>query len=454
MPKIKMDPLAWIEYATDQDTFQEVNSQCKEIVSGFAKINNKRVAIYSHQPKVNQGFISSVGAQSILSIMELALEERIPLISFMCSPGVSVKEGIKSADAYTKVIAMNIKISGVIPQIALIMGTTMGAPAYSCTLMDFALFNKARSSLMVTGPGVIQKVMGRKTSIKKLGGAQVQSEVTGISDIIDSNIQEQIDSLKKLLEFIPPNSQSIVKITPSQEPRDKMILPSGPKQAYDIKNFINAIIDDSHLFELKKDFAKSLLTGFSKIGGINYALIANQSTSLGGAIDYKAARKAARFIRFCNNFNIPLLNLIDVPGFMPGEEQEHNGLLRYGAQMCQSMQTTTLRLSVVVRRCYGAAAFLMMQTKNQGGDYVMALEKSSIAIMGYAAAKTMLYDDNTDRSQDYYEQYESPKIALKLGIIDEVIKPAQVRQRVIELTHKFKNKKFEKPLGRKHLSLP
>lgn len=453
MARIGMDPQAWIDASLDQNSYHLVSD--KEVICGTGKVMGQEVAFYVQQPRINQGFISSVGAAEILSLMELAQKKAIPLIAYLASPGVSVEEGIKSGEAYTKIIAKNIELSGHIPQLAMVMGTTMGAPAYSATLMDFVICNKARSTLMVTGPAVIEKVIGQKTTLKELGGSKVHAETTGIADRIAPNIQAQLEELKVLLSILPANHKTAPRRFKAAKPSVQMKLPTSARQAYNINQFIAGLVDESEFFEIKAGFAKNILTGFARIKGQTVAVVANQSTHMAGAIDYLAARKAARFIRLCDNFNFPLINLIDVPGFMPGEQQEHNGLLRYGAQMCQSMQTTTPRISLVVRRCYGAAAFLMMQTRSQGGDYVMALEGASIAIMGYAGAKTMLYpEDGLDRSQEYYSQYEDPKIAQQMGIVDEIIAPHNVRDRMNQLLEKLKNKKYPTGVTRKHLSLP
>lgn len=454
MARIGMDPKSWVESLFTSVEYLDLKSQ--EILAGTGTINNSEYAFYAHNLKYEQGFISSEGAIEILRVMELAQTKKTPIIALMASPGVSVKEGIKSGHEYTKVIAKNIELSGYIPQIALVIGTTMGAPAYSATLMDFVIMNKARSTLMVTGPGVIEKVIGQKTNMKDLGGAEVHAKKTGISDRVEPNIAEQINIAKKLLEYLPSWNCGKVSLTKSFTPKSEMQLPSSPRQAYNMFNFIDGLIDSDSFLEVKSEFAKSVITGFARISGRALGIVANQSIHLAGALDYESARKAARFIRLLDSFNIPLLNLIDVPGFMPGEQQEHHGLLRYGAQMCQSMQTTTPRWSVVVRRCYGAAAFLMMQTKAQGGDYVIALKDSSIAIMGYAGAKTMLYeDDGVDRSQEYFKQYEDPQIAKELGVVDEVMDASAVREKLIELYDKSLNKKYgNKKLLKKQVSLP
>lgn len=460
--RIGMDPYQWIDEFLDENSFQLINSDKdsenfgNEVIAGIGQFEGRTVCVYAHNPRIAQGFITSQGADKICAIMDKAFDLGVPVISFMASPGVSVEEGILSGDHYTKVIVRNIKYSGIIPQIAVVLSTTMGAPAYSATLMDYIIFNKVRSSLMVTGPTVIEEVLGEKTSIKELGGSEVHSQKTGIADFVAKDIASQFEKLKQLVRILPSNNIE-------SPPKRRAVLPNAalPEIAKDLKKpldmyeFIKGLFDNSQVLELKSDFAPSLITALGYIGGNPVGILANQAMHLAGAIDYQAARKGARFLKLCDSYNFPIINLIDVPGFMPGEEQEHNGLLRYGAQMCQAMSTSTPRFSVVVSRCYGAAAYLMMQTKSQGGDFVMALENSRIAIMGYEAAKKMLYQDSEkDMSDVYYDEYENPENAKKVGMVDQIISADFVREKLIDLCKLHEGKKLPEKSFRKHMTLP
>jgi acetyl-CoA carboxylase carboxyltransferase component len=463
--RIGMDPWAWIEHTLDKSSFEEYGSDKNksgygdEIISGIGKCAGKVICLYAHNPKVGQGFVTSKGAQKICSIMQKAFELGVPMVSFMASPGVSVEEGIASGDSYTRVISENIRLSSVVPQIAVVMGTTMGAPAYSTTLMDFVIFNKARSALMVTGPSVISEVMGEKTTIKSLGGAQVHSSKTGIADFVVKNIPEQIEKLKQLLSYLPSNNiedtPKRLAVLPSES--SMPIIPKDLKHPFDMNEMIKAVVDGNSFLEIKEEFAPSILTGFSFIGGQVVGILANQGMVMSGAIDYLAARKASRFLKLCDSYNMTILNLIDVPGFIPGEEQEHNGLLRYGAQLCQAMHTSTPRFSLVVRRCYGAAAYIMMQTRAQGGDMVMALSESRIAIMGYEGARKMVYPDmleSEDMSLDYYKNYEDPKLAYKAGMVDQIIEISEVRDKLVGLVETYERKRMPERPFKKHLTTP
>lgn len=449
--RIGLDVDSWIHLLFDESNFTNLSEiipsviDAPEVIAGLSFISSKKVAFYAHNPKVNQGFVSSQGAHKIGALMDYAFENSLPIVSLLCSPGVSVKEGIKSGISYTDVINKNILYSGKVPQIAVVMGMTMGAPAYSATLMDFVLFNKSRSTLMVTGPNVIKEVMGENSSPKELGGSELHSQVTGIADCVDKNITEQIETLKRLIEIFPSSSKSLPVKRFSFTPRDKLpIIPKNTKTPFDMMLVIKAIVDNSEIFELKASYGKSIITGFSYIDGKLIGIVANQSLELSGAIDCNASRKSSRFLRICNSYNIPILNLIDVPGFMPGIKQESNGLLRYGAQLCMGLQTSITRMSIVIRRAYGAAAYILIQSSNKGGSLSLALTHSKIAIMGFEAAEKMIYktnqqDDQQNNALNYFNEYEDPKLALNAGLIDDIIDISQVREAIIKTLNKKDN---------------
>lgn len=424
---------AWLEELFDSNGYQFLfhNNEISTF-TGIGRIFGKEVAFYGQNPRIEQGFVCSVGALEIEKIQTLAHSKMIPLVSLICSPGVSVKEGLLSGHHYTKVIVGNIKLSGVIPQISIILGMTQGAPAYSAVLSDFVLFNKSRSSLSVTGPVVIKNLLGVETTIRELAGSEVHAEKTGIADFVDKDIQTQLKRARALISYLPAN----FKEKPSQrfavKSRTHMpVIPKSSKEIFNIFEVINYLADDGEFMEFRADYAKSVVCVFCYLGGQNIGIIANQSLHEAGALDKESSLKAARFLKICDSYNIPVINLIDVPGFMPGVEQEHGGLLQSGAQLCQAMQTNGKRFSIILRKCYGAAAFIMMQTRYQGGHYVLSLNDAKIAVMGLDGASTMLGVEMT--SEEYYERYESPKVALLHGIIDEIIEMKDLRSRLIKL---------------------
>lgn len=432
-----------------------------EVCTGLGTIDGRRVALYVIDQAHDKGFVTSAGADKIRRVMDRAEELGVPVVALLASAGVSVEEGLRSGEAYTRVITGNIRLSGVVPQIAVVLSVTMGAPAYSATLQDFVLFNKLRSHLMVTGPAVVTSVLGETPILAELGGATVHAETTGIADIVDRTLEDQLLRVRELLRYLPshrlmdpPRSPVVAPTAPFPE------VPARPELAFDMLSFIEGLVDGSEFLELGALTGGAMLTGFARLGGHVVGLVANQSLESGGAITALAARKAARFIRRCDAYNVPILNLIDVPGFMPGVAEESAGLLRHGANLCQAMSTSVPRLSVVVRKCYGAAAFVMLQTRSQDGDVVLALEGSRIAVMGFDAARQLVFRDASPEESDerlrtrYYDEYESPAVAYAAGMIDEVVTPLELRARLMQHLDWLAQKRERPAVARRHVLSP
>lgn len=433
----------WIESLVDKNSFlsfgQKVSEQEEqplyrygpEIVTGLAKVEGRPVAIYAQNTNINRGYISKQGAQKIIRLMDRAHHLRIPIIAFLASPGIEIESELESGNAYTEIISKNIALSGVIPQLAVIMGPTLGAPAYSSVLMDMSVFNKNRSFLMVTSPTVVKEAIGEKVTMSELGGSAMHASVTGLADFLESTIHKQVERVKSLIGFFPLNQAEKPPLqTPCLPVKPMPDIPNSPQVAFDMLTLIEAIVDNSSLSEYKQQFGKSMICGFAYLDGYPVGIVANQSIRLSGAIDSDAAQKSSRFIRLCDAYNIPILTLIDVPGFMPGKREEQRGLLRHGARFCAAMQTMVPRMSLVVRKCYGAAAFLMMQTKAQGGDLVLALEGSTIGAMGSAASSKVQEIDKSGEKSTKSE--DSLAQAYSMGLVDEVIFPSEIRQRLSE----------------------
>lgn len=444
--RVGNNPQDWIDYTFDAGSVSTTSSYEEDVIVGSGEINGVKVCFYAQNPKVDRGFISSAGAEKIIQIMDEACEQKVPIVAFLFSAGVSISEGITSGQAYAKIINRNITLSGVIPQFAVVIGSTMGAAAYSATLMDIVIMNKSRSYLMVTSPNVVEWSIGEKTTLGDLGGSEVHARKTGIADFVELNIPAQLDRLKKLVSLIPASKQN------EAEPLE--LLPEMPDKfvAWNMEKTLKGLVDGSEYHLYREHYGKSMLCAFARIGGVSVGIIANQSTTNAGAIGVEASLKSTRFLRICDAYGLPLITLIDVPGFMPGTKEEQNGLLRSGANFCSAMMMRVPRISIVMRRCYGAAAFLMLQNSSTGSDLKLSLPKARIAIMGYAAAKVNVYA-NDERSEeekmkDYFENYESPKLALKSKLIDEIIEHTEVRQRVItHLQTSFKNNyNFKHPI--------
>lgn len=465
---LPMRPEAWIDALVDPGSFLPIQSAppgaegCAygpEVVTGLARVRGRPIAVYAIDPQVDKGFVTSRGAIKIRSLMDRAEQLGVPIVAFLASAGVSVEEGLASGDAYTRVITANIRLSGVVPQLAVVMGVTMGAPAYSATLMDFVLFHKSRSHLMVTAPAVVQRMLGQSPTLAELGGADLHATKTGIVDFVDPAPLVQIERTKELLAYLPSNRLEDVPPRSAREPSEALpAIPSRPDVAFDATTMLAGLLDGSRFFEVGEGIGGAILVGFGSLGGHVVGLVANQSLVGSGAIDADAARKAARFLRICDAYNVPVLNLIDVPGFMPGAEEESKGLLRHGAALCQAMYTSVPRLSVVVRKCYGAAAFVMLQTKSQEGDVVLALEGSRIAVMGFDAAKHVVYPDATEPEDElrerYYRDYESPANAFRQGLVDEIVAPQAIRERLVQHLGWLARKKDRPQVARRHLIAP
>lgn len=444
--------MKWIERLIDESTFlpfcsdytsenQSHLSSGAEVITGLAKVNQRPVAIYAHNTAYNRGYVTGQGAKKIVRLMDKARDLRIPIIAFLASPGISLEENLLSGDEYTEIISRNIHLSGIVPQLAVIVAPTLGAPAYSAVLMDMVFFNKHRSYLMVTSPMVVQQAIGEKVTMGELGGAAIHATVTGIADFVDDSIATQIDHVKNMLAFLPLHTNELPPRYPAQDPVQSMPeIPANPRLPFNILGLIYALVDNSSVIQYKRTYGQAIICGFAHINGFAVGIVANQSIRLSGAIDCDAAQKAAKFIRICDAYSIPILTLIDVPGFMPGKREEQKGLLQHGARLCVAMQTRVPRLSVIIRKCYGAAAFLMMQTRSQNGDLVLALESAHLGIMGKETTKKIQTVDgqivdnkmSQEQSTDRVQIDESLADAYSLGLIDEIINPQQIRRRLAQ----------------------
>ena len=441
--------MKWIESLIDAHSFLPLGSEYTpdhqphlkvgaEVITGLAKVNHRPVAVYAHNTGENRGYVTREGAIKIVRLMDKARHLKIPVIAFLASPGISLD--LLSGDEYTQIISRNISLSGLVPQLAVISAPTLGAPAYSAVLMDLLFFNKHRSYLMVTSPMVVQQAIGEKVSMSELGGTGMHATTTGIADFVDDSTAAQINHVKLLLNFLPSHANELPPLHAAHEPVHPMpVIPANPRLPFNILDLIHAIVDNSEVIQYKRSYGQAMICAFVHINGYAVGLVANQSIRFSGAIDSDAAQKTSKFIRICDAYSIPILTLIDVPGFMPGKREEHKGLLQHGARLCVAMQTRVPRVSVVVRKCYGAAAFLMMQTKSQNGDLVLALETASLGVMGKETTKKVHTTDGQVQehkmdatSEPASSIDESLAEAYSLGIIDEIIKPMQIRARLAQ----------------------
>lgn len=452
--RVGNNPKDWIDYTFDKESVELLFHDSKlpyeeDVITGIGKVNGIKVSFYAQNPKVDRGFISSQGAEKIVSLMDYAEKKKLPIVAYLFSAGVSITEGITSGQAYAKIINRNISLSGRIPQFAVVIGSTMGAAAYSATLMDLVLMNKSRSYLMVTSPSVVEWSIGERTTLNDLGGSDIHSRKTGIADFVEPNIAAQLDRLKNLISLIPGNKTKMTSPLENFPPMpDKFV-------AWNMEKTLKGLVDQSEYHLYREHYGKSMLCAFARVGGVSVGIIANQSTTFAGAIGVEASNKATRFLRICDAYNLPLISLIDVPGFMPGSKEEQSGLLRSGANFCSAMVMRVPRISIVMRRCYGAAAFLMLQNSlTPQNDLKLSLPNARIAIMGYAAARSNIYSKDPrseeEKAQDYFDNYESPSLALKAKLIDEVLTHENIRERVSSHLEKV----FKENLESKHNILP
>ena len=436
-------PEEWIQFLTEGEEFRPFAPPLAsgegfgtEVIAGFAKVGTKTVGIFANDVRVDQGYVTSSGALKIRRLQERCRELGIPMIGLLSSPGVSISEGVASGEDYSAVLMGHCELSGVIPQIACVMGANIGATAYSATLMDLTLFQKARSYLCVSGPGVVAEMLGQETTYAELGGAALHASKTGIAHFVDSSAENQLRRARWFIDFFPSN---YLEDPPRREPAEPTTpfpeIPSAPEVAFDVTGVISALVDRSEWIEYSSEFGRSMVTAFARLDGRPIGVIASQSLHLAGALDCDAAEKCARFIRVCDSYGIPLLSLVDSPGFMPGVQEESKGLLRKGALLCQAMKTRSPKVSVTLRKCYGAAAIVLSQTRKWRGDLHLSLDSARTAVMGYHAAKRVVFKDRKESDEilkaEYLAKYEAPEIAYRLGFIDQIVAPADLRATLV-----------------------
>lgn len=451
---------AWLKSLLDKQSFQTIDFFSKQhqyslaVTTGLGTIQGKTVAIYAQNTEINRGYIDHQAGYQILQLMHLALEKKIPIIALLASPGIDLLDDLESGLIYSEIISKNIACSGIIPQLSLIMGPTLGAAAYSSVLMDLCFFSQHRSYLMVTSPAVVKAAIGETTNLTELGGTTVHEHITGLADFVDKSPELQFLRVKQLIDFFPSNSEEKPKRKLASPPvKAQPYIPTNVMKPFDMMALIEAIVDDSQVHSYRTHFGPSMICAFAYLDGFPVGIIANQSKRLSGAIDCDASQKSSRFLRLCDAYNIPIITLIDVPGFMPGKREEHRGLLRYGAKLCFAMQTIVPRLSVIVRKAYGAAAFLMMQTQAQGGDLVLALKESQIGAMGQNATEKVREAEHCNPTKTTINN-ESLIKAYEKGFIDEIIEYAEIRSRLSFHLEKALAKPPKERLARKHFIEP
>lgn len=439
------------------------------VVTGYGTVNGRLVYVYSQDFTVFGGSLSETHAEKICKIMDLAMDNGAPLIGLNDSGGARIQEGVVSLGGYADIFHRNVKSSGVVPQISAIMGPCAGGAVYSPAITDFILMVENTSYMFVTGPNVVKTVTHEEVTSEELGGASTHASKSGVTHFACANELACIENIKQLVSYMPQNCEEDAPVYDyelSEEKREVLnnIVPENPNQPYDIKEVIEAVADADSFLEVHKNYAENIVVGFSRIGGRSVGVVANQPASLAGVLDIDASKKAARFVRFCDSFNIPLLVLVDVPGFLPGTDQEWNGIITNGAKLLYALSEATVpKITVITRKAYGGA-YDVMNSKHIGADMNFAWPTAEIAVMGAKGAAEIIFKkeiaaaDNPEeklleKEQDYLEKFANPYRAAARGYVDEVIVPEQTREKLIKAYKMLENKVVNAP-KRKHGNIP
>jgi len=436
------------------------------VVTGWGTINGRPVYLYSQDFTVFGGSLSETHAEKICKIMDLAMQNGVPIIGISDSGGARIQEGVASLAGYSEVFRRNAQASGAIPQISMIMGPSAGGAVYSPAMTDFIFMVKDTSYMFVTGPDVVKTVTNEIVSSEDLGGALTHTKKSSVADGAYENDIEALLDLRRFYSFLPLNAGASA---PHQETSDTWdredtsldtLVPQNPNQPYDMREVVVKLADEGNFFEIQKEFAGNLLVGFIRINGETIGVVANQPLVLAGCLDINASRKGARFVRFCNAFSIPILTLEDVPGFLPGTAQEYGGIIKHGAKLLFAYAQATVPLvTVITRKAYGGA-YCVMAPKHLGADVNYAWPSAQIAVMGAKGATEILHrtdlgDDDkiTQHTADYEERFANPFVAAQRGFVDEVINPRSTRRRIARSFELLKNKKVHQPF-KKHDNIP
>ncbi|WP_089319492.1 acyl-CoA carboxylase subunit beta [Pontibacter ummariensis] len=440
------------------------------VVTGYGTINGRLVYIFSQDFTVLGGSLSETHAEKIVKIMELAMKNGAPVIGLNDSGGARIQEGVVSLGGYADIFYRNTLASGVIPQISAIMGPCAGGAVYSPAITDFIMMVEDTSYMFVTGPNVVKTVTHEEVTSEELGGASTHSTKSGVTHFSCANEVECINYIKKLLSYVPQNCEELPPALPYEstgsEIRDVLdtIVPENPNQPYDIREVIEGIIDGDSFFEVHKNFGENIVVGFARLGGRSIGIVGNQPAVLAGVLDINASTKAARFVRFCDSFNVPLLVLEDVPGFLPGTDQEWRGIITNGAKLLYAFcEATVPRITVITRKAYGGA-YDVMNSKHIGADMNFAWPTAEIAVMGAQGAAEIIFKREiaaaedpeaklAEKVQEYKEKFATPYRAAHRGFIDEVIKPNETRAKLIKAFKMLENKAVTLP-RKKHGNIP
>ncbi|MBQ5993685.1 MAG: acyl-CoA carboxylase subunit beta [Bacteroidales bacterium] len=443
------------------------------VVTGYGTVNGRLVYVFSQDFTVFGGSLSETFAAKICKVMDQAMKVGAPVIGFNDSGGARIQEGVNSLAGYAEIFQRNILASGVVPQISAIFGPCAGGAVYSPALTDFIMMAQNSSYMFVTGPKVVKTVTGEDVTTEQLGGATIHSTKSGVAQFSVPDEETGIALLRDLIGYLPSNNMEEPPYEPTEDPINRLedslnsIIPDNPNQPYDVKDVIGGIVDDGKFLEVHATYAQNIVVGFARFNGMAVGIVANQPKCMAGVLDINASRKGARFVRFCDAFNIPLVTLVDVPGFLPGTGQEYGGIILHGAKLLYAYgECTVPKVTVILRKNYGGA-YCVMSSKHLRGDVNYAWPTAEIAVMGGSGAAEILYGSQMKKIEDagerqkfldekveeYRQKFSNPYVAAQYGYIDDVIEPRNTRFRVIRALESLRNKRLENP-AKKHDNLP
>ena len=443
------------------------------VVTGYGTIAGRLVYVFAQDFTVIGGSLSETLAQKICKVMDMAMKNGAPCIGLNDSGGARIQEGVNALAGYSEIFERNILASGVVPQISAILGPCAGGAVYSPALTDFIIMSEGTSYMFLTGPAVVKQVLGENVTQEELGGAAVHATKSGVAQFKAATEEDAIATIRELMGYLPQNNMEEPPYVPTEDPIDRKedslneIIPDSPNAPYDMYEVIGAIVDDGKFLEVHKDYAKNLIVGFARFGGTAVGIVANQPKYLAGVLDINSSRKGARFVRFCDAFNIPVVTLVDVPGFLPGTQQEYGGIIVHGAKLLYAYGEATIpKVTITLRKSYGGS-HIVMSCKQLRGDINYAWPTANIAVMGAEGAVAVLYakelkaEEDPDkrkeleeaRKKEYNDLFCNPYNAAKYGYIDDVIEPRNTRFRIIRALEQLSTKKLSNP-AKKHDNLP
>ncbi len=474
----KMTARERLEALLDKGSFQEIDQFVRHqtvgfgmedkrpygdaVVTGHGTIEGRPVFVFAEDFTVFGGSLGKVVADKICKVLDLALQTGTPVIGLKDSGGARIQEGVSSLDGYGRIFERNVRASGVIPQISVIMGPCAGGAVYSPALTDFVFQVDQTSHMFITGPDVIKAVTGEDVTMEELGGAMAHASISGVTHFVYPDGREALEAVRYLMSFLPQNNMEMPPYYPTADRPDRIddaldsVIPDSAAQPYDMKTVIETILDDGEFFEVHERWARNIVIGLGRLDGHPVGIIANQPAVMAGTLDIEASEKAARFVRFCDAFNIPLLTFVDVPGFLPGVAQEHGGIIRHGAKLLYAYcEATVPRITVITRKAYGGA-YLVMNARGVRADLVFAWPSAEIAVMGAQGAVNIIHrreieggeDPEGKRAEliaDYEERFNNPYVAAELGLVDEVIEPRETRAKLIRAFSVLRSKRETMP---------